>query len=100
MASRVRSSPSPALEGAKEVALLAHVAESRDANIQSLRAQLLDELADVGRAAHGHDKDRVRLKPPANPSGECLDRDPVAVALDEYGRAESPLGGLTHSVTV
>ncbi len=74
-------------EGAHEVALLALVAEARDPEPESLRAEPAEGVADRLRTADRHDLDALGGEVASPALGERLERALVADPLDEHDRA-------------
>lgn len=62
------------------------VVQTRDVDAQPLRPVAQRERPDVGDAAHRHDRHALLGEGAAEPRGERLQRDPVAVPFDEDDR--------------
>src|SRR6202022_4471626 len=88
-----------AVEGSPEVGLLALVAEAAQDDLGPLPAQREDEAADRVRAADGPDLDASIREAQAAPPCERLQRDLVALPLDDDDRAR-PRGRFHWAGTV
>ena len=79
MSARVRfGAETGTLEAALEVAFLGGVAHARQADAESLRAEVIQEATDRLRAADRHDDDALRVEVAATSLRERLDRALVA----------------------
>jgi hypothetical protein len=78
----VRAEAGP-LESVPEVALLALVAETRQPEVETARAEPLEEASDRLRTAHRDDGDAVRGEIPAAALGQRFERELVADPFDE-----------------
>ena len=83
--SEVRAEAGP-LETAPEVALLCGVVETRQPDVEPLRAESLQELSDRLRTADRHDGNALSVEIPATALGERFDRALVADPFDEHDR--------------
>jgi hypothetical protein len=84
-ASEVRAEPGP-LETAPEVALFSGVTESRQSEVQPLRAEPVQEASDCLRTADWHNRNAFTSKIPATALSERLERGLVAEPFDKYDR--------------
>jgi virginiamycin B lyase len=75
------------LEAAPEVAFLSSVVETRQPEVEPLRAEPLQEPGDRLRAPDRHDRDALGGEIPAAALGERFDRALVADPFDEHDRA-------------
>jgi hypothetical protein len=74
------------LETASKVALLCGVAQARQPEVESPRAEHTEELSDGLRTADRHDGNALSVEVPASALGECFERELVADPLDEDDR--------------
>src|SRR5437867_1792079 len=84
--SQVGTVPRP-LEAAPEVAFLGGVAQAGQPEVEPLRAEPIQEAADVLRSTHRHDGDAFAVEGPTPPLCQRLERALVADPLDENDRS-------------
>jgi hypothetical protein len=82
-ASEVGAQAGP-LDAAPELALLCGVTETRQPDVEPLRAEPFQEASDRLRPSDRHDGDALGVEIPATPLGECLERELVADPFDEH----------------
>src|SRR5262245_57669814 len=76
------------LQAPPEAALLAHVAEPGEREVETRWAVEVERAADCLRAADRDDRDALRRKVPPASVGKRLERDAVAEPLDEHDRPD------------
>ena len=77
-----------ALETAAEVAFLRGIAEARQFDVQTARAEEVQESSDRLRAADRHDADAVGLEIPPTARSQRFDPDLVAEPFDQHDRSQ------------
>ena len=85
-ASEVRAEARP-LETAPEVALLCGVTETREANVEALWAEPIQEASDGLHTPDRHDRDALGVKSPTTALGERFERDLVADPFNQHDGA-------------
>ena len=74
-------------EGAAEVALLCGVVETRQPDVEPLRAEPFQELSDRLRTSDRHDRDALGVETPTTAPSQRLERALVADPFDQHDRA-------------
>jgi hypothetical protein len=87
----VGAKPGP-LEAAPEVGFLTRVAETRQLDVEPLRAELSEEVSNGLRASDRDDGDALGVEIPTTALGERFERAPVAGPLDKDGGTQSRRG--------
>ena len=85
VASEVGTEACP-LEAATEVTLFARVAEARELDVSSIRAEPVQKVPDCLRAADRHDRDSFGVEVATASFRQRLERDLVADSFDQYDR--------------
>jgi hypothetical protein len=84
-ASEVGTETGP-LESALEVPLLCGVTETRQPDVEPMRAVQIQEASDRLRTPYGHDRNAFSVKVPTTALRERFDRDLVADPFNEHNR--------------
>jgi hypothetical protein len=85
-----------AFESAPEVVLLSGIAEACQPDVESLRAEQVEEATDGVRTTHGHDRDALGIEISTTALGQRFERALVADAFDEHNRTSIELSEGGH----